>query len=58
MNKIISDRLAKWKDEFANLQRINEKVLNEHRGKIINNTETIGKHFEKIEENKRYIASL
>ena len=40
-NKAISDRLAKWKDDFSQLQRLNEKTMNEHKLKLATCNETL-----------------
>ena len=49
--------MAKWKTDSSNLQRINEKTMNEHRLKIITNLETLNKHKESIDENRRHITA-
>ena len=45
-NRAVSDRLAKWKDDFSQIQRINEKTLNEHRLKLATCNDTLALHKE------------
>ena len=55
MNSEITERVNKWKEEFANLQRHNEKVMQEHKMRLSSNAETIVKHREMLDENKHML---
>ena len=46
----LSDRLAKWREDFSQQQRINEKTLNEHRLKLATANETLTRHKEQLDE--------
>ena len=46
----LSDRLAKWREDFSQQQRINEKTLNEHRLKLAAANETLTRHKEQLDE--------
>ena len=56
-NRDLSDRLAKWREDVAQQQRINEKTLNEHRLKLATANETLTRHKEQLDEQKRYLTT-
>ena len=56
-NKILTDKLAKFKDDSAQIQRINEKNLNEHRLKLAAGNETATRHKEQLDEQKRFLTT-
>jgi len=45
-HKIVTERLTKWKEDFAQLQRLNEKNINDHKLKLASIHDTLGKHKE------------
>ena len=55
MNQTITDKVNKWKEDFANMQRMNEKVQQEHKMRLSANAETIVKHREMLDENKHML---
>jgi len=57
MNAEMSERVNKWKEEFAQMQRHNEKVMQEHKMRLASNSETIVKHREMIDENKHMLSA-
>ena len=57
MHKEVSERVTKFKEEFAGMQRHNEKVMQEHKMRLASNGETIVKHREMIDENKHMLSA-
>lgn len=57
MHKTISDRVTKWKEEFATMQRQNEKTMSEHKMRINSNSETLVSHRQLLDENKHMMAA-
>ena len=56
-NQEMSDRVARWKEDFQAMQRNNEKVMQEHKMRLASNAETIVKHREMLEENKHMLSA-
>ena len=56
-NKALSDRLSKFKEDSSQLQRFNEKSLNEHRLKLAAGHETATRHKEQLDEQKRFLTT-
>ena len=57
MNKIMVERVTKFKDEQASIQRNNEKVMAEHKMRLSANSETLVKHRELLDENKHLMIA-
>mmetsp|Transcript_19725 Transcript_19725/g.24335 ORF Transcript_19725/g.24335 Transcript_19725/m.24335 type:complete len:130 (+) Transcript_19725:792-1181(+) len=57
MHEDINDRVSKFKEEFAGMQRQNEKTMLEHKMRLGSNSETIVKHREMIDENKHMLSA-
>ena len=53
----LSERLSKWREDFSQLQRVNEKTANEHRLKLATCNETLTRHKEQLDEQKRYLTT-
>ena len=49
-HKIVTERLTRFKEDFAQLQRLNEKNINDHKLKLGSIHETLNKHKEALDE--------
>jgi hypothetical protein len=56
-NKAMSDRVTKWKEDFANMQRHNDDIQREHKMRLASLQETCSKHKEMLDENKHMLSA-